>query len=78
MVECARDRFGAALRVLVAQSSQMLTHCEPLQTAKQFLRRWRQPGLTAAGVASRLMADAGPSFPTRVPLSTLLYGEKGY
>ena len=52
----ARDRH---LRVLVAQSSQMLKHCEPLQTAKQLLRRWQQQGSAPEARAARLLADAG-------------------
>ena len=44
--------------MLVAQCSQMLKNCEPLQTAKQFLRRWKQPGMNARQVAAKLLADA--------------------
>ena len=61
---------AAKMRVLVAQSSQMLKNCEPLQTAKQFVRRWKQPGLAAAAVAAKLLADAGLS-PTPKLLSTV-------
>ena len=45
--------------MVVAQSSQMLKNCEPLQTAKQFLRRWCQKGVPPSQSAARLMEDAG-------------------
>ena len=54
--EVRSGRDLAAARVLVAQSSQIMKNCEPLQTAKQFLRRWRQPGMNARQVAIKLLA----------------------
>ena len=37
----------------------MLQNCDPLNTARQFLRRWAQSGVAPADVAMRVLADAG-------------------
>ena len=57
----------------------MLRNCEPLSTARQFLRRWAQRGTAPADVAARVLADAGlaPDSALAASLGVLLGAPRG-
>lgn len=67
---CVHDLGASTLRprVLVAQSSAMLSQCSPLHTARQWLARWRGEGMQPAAVAARVLKDAGLAADAETPL----------
>ena len=61
VIRVVREDGGAArrTRVLVAQSSAMLSKCTPLHTARQWLLRWHGANMLPADITARVLKDAG-------------------